>query len=280
MNKEGSSGKRSRDEELPEISETVEAVEHAVVADAAEGRKKKKRKSKRPVEEITSDLFIMDATPSAVPASKSYIEASMTSPTKPTVGANAVVLEILEVEKVEQKENGAEVKTAEEVEAEEMRIFAAEVAMDSDESDDDDDDDDDEDDDEEVIFDDPKTLQQAIQGKITDDSAAKVTGRYYKEVDLTRSCSLCGGELLSSYALLILSFPFQNSLLTLVPSLLLRRARTYISRVYTLSVSQLPPVLGRIDAATDRFSLCSSAVDASLAESSTAITKRVIVRYL
>ena len=50
------------------------------------------------------------------------------------------------------------------------------------------------DDEEEMLFDDPKTLQRAIQGKITDDSAAKVTGRYYKEVDLTRSCSLCGGK--------------------------------------------------------------------------------------
>lgn len=37
-------------------------------------------------------------------------------------------------------------------------------------------------------------LRRAIEGKIVDDSAAQVTGRYYKEADLTKSCALCGGE--------------------------------------------------------------------------------------
>ncbi|KAM0793592.1 hypothetical protein ACM66B_001025 [Microbotryomycetes sp. NB124-2] len=40
--------------------------------------------------------------------------------------------------------------------------------------------------------DDSFEMPQELRGTIVDDSAAKVTGRYYKEADLTKSCALCG----------------------------------------------------------------------------------------
>lgn len=129
----------------------------------------------------------MDLTPSAVPKDVAFIDSAvLISPTKAPIVEK--VVEEITVE-----------LTGQAKEDEEMRLFAQEVAMDSQLEDDDeeveDDDEEEEDDDEAVLYDDPKTLEKAIQGKIVDDSAAKVTGRYYKEVDLTRNCSLCGGEL-------------------------------------------------------------------------------------
>lgn len=88
-------------------------------------------------------------------------------------------------------------------EAYQMLQFAKEVANTSDEDDDSSESESD-DEGEQVVFrldgadgrlaDTDAALQAAIQGKIVDDSAAKVTGRYYKEADLTKSCALCGGE--------------------------------------------------------------------------------------
>ena len=132
-----------------------------------------------------SNLFVLDATPSAVPTEAAYAStAPVDAPPAPLSPAAQ--------------------------EEEEMRIFAFEVA-DSDPELLDDEDDDDDLSPIMAVYDNPHELEQAIQGKITDDSAAKVsrlvpdplelpltfaqiTGRYYKEVDLTRSCGLCGGK--------------------------------------------------------------------------------------
>jgi hypothetical protein len=188
-------GKRSA-EKMAEGGDTVPETEERT---KKKPRKAKKDKSK-PVEQqekkannkvakmITSDLFVMDSTPSAVPAGLSYVMAAMESPSKASTSNE--ILEVHEVQ-VDLVEKVVVTRTEENDEDEAMRIFASEV-MDTDEEEGEDEDEDDGK--EEMIFDDPKTLQRAIQGKITDDSAAKVTGRYYKEVDLTRSCSLCGGK--------------------------------------------------------------------------------------
>ncbi|ORY90181.1 hypothetical protein BCR35DRAFT_134429 [Leucosporidium creatinivorum] len=135
-----------------------------------------------------NDLFFMDSTPSVIPAETAYVESAQDSPVK----AGAVEGET----KMEEK---ARLLAQEE---EDMRIFANEVAMTESEDDDSDDDEEDEEDDgprplpyaEDMLYEDEEALQEAIRGKIIDDSAAKVTGRYYKEADLTKSCALCGEQ--------------------------------------------------------------------------------------
>lgn len=117
-----------------------------------------------------NDLFFMDSTPSVIPAETAFVEAAQESPVK----AGAVEGET----KMEEK---ARLLAQEE---EDMRIFANEVAMTDSEEDDSEDDDDDDDDEEEgprplpyaedMLYEDEEALQEAIRGKIIDDSAAKV----------------------------------------------------------------------------------------------------------
>lgn len=125
-----------------------------------------------------NDLFFMDSTPSVIPAETAYVEAAQESPVK----AGAVQGET----KMEEK---ARLLAQEE---EDMRIFANEVAAtDSEEEDSDDDEDDEEDDEddgprplpyaEDMLYEDEEALQEAIRGKIVDDSAAKVGGRSHGE---------------------------------------------------------------------------------------------------
>lgn len=97
-----------------------------------------------------SNLFVLDATPSTVPTESLYTA---------TADPHATL-------------------DAQEQEDEDMRIFAIEVAP----SDEDLlDDDDEEEDSREInvvdmaVYDNPHELEQAIKGKITDDSAAKVS---------------------------------------------------------------------------------------------------------
>lgn len=192
-------GEERRKKKRRTKSEKLKAAAAIAAAGAPEeGSNSKKPRVLEEVESLSSNLFVMDSTPSAVPAELSYVMAALESPTKASTRTEeATVIKALPKAKVvvaaKETVKETEIIVVEDDEDEAMRIFASEVAMDSDE--DDDLDDDDSSDGDDIIFDDPKTLQQAIMGKITDDSAAKVTGRYYKEVDLTRSCSLCGGKL-------------------------------------------------------------------------------------
>jgi hypothetical protein len=142
------------------------------------------------VEGDFSDLFMVDVTPSAIPAEAAYVGAAAASPVKAGGEQKAET-------KMEEK---ARLLAQEEAE---MRAFAEEVLIE--ESDEDDDEDDEEEEEggqkampygEDVLYEDEEALQAAIRGKIVDDSAAKTTGRYYKETDLTRSCALCGGAYL------------------------------------------------------------------------------------
>ncbi|GAA6051926.1 hypothetical protein JCM3770_006580 [Rhodotorula araucariae] len=82
-----------------------------------------------------------------------------------------------------------------------LRAFAKEIAETEDDTDEADDDDlsgDDEEDEASTpgvpmpLYDNEEDLQKAIEGRIVDDSQAPVTGRYYKEADLTKTCVLCG----------------------------------------------------------------------------------------
>lgn len=161
-------------------------------------------------------LFMVDLTPAVIPQEIAFADEQP-------------VVESIRDDQADEEER----KRTEEQEEEDMLIFKNEVAMDSEgESEEEDSNDDSEEDDEDaeaatsgeqVIYDDPDALSAAIRGKITDDSAAKVrflgtslffelggedhftqgelflfrlqvTGRYYKEDDLTRSCGLCGGK--------------------------------------------------------------------------------------
>jgi hypothetical protein len=122
-----------------------------------------------------NDLFFMDSEPSVIPAEAAFVEAAQESPVK--TGA---------VEGETKMEERARLLAEEE---EDMRIFANEVAMtDSEEEDSEEDGDDDEDDGprplpyaEDMLYEDEEALQEAIRGKIIDDSAAKVGCRSLEE---------------------------------------------------------------------------------------------------
>jgi len=103
-------------------------------------------------------------------------------------------------------------------------------------------------------------LRRAIEGKIVDDSAAQVTGRYYKEADLTKSCALCGGE--QGHVRLV-----RRSKLT-VPSRC-NRARTLVKGLHSHAVS-MPHQANHISTAVD---LNCSLSDVTLAERLTPTTK-------
>lgn len=169
---------------------------------AAEGETKKRRKDKKKkrdkvvvpveVEEIeegevdtNADLFMIDLEPMVIPVGVAFEEVIEVE--------EEVVAPVVELKTKKQRQ---------EEEAALMKAFKEEVAMDDDSGMDDDDDVEEESEDEVetlIIHENPETLEKAIKGKITDDSAAKVTGRYYKEDDLTRSCGMCGGASPSSY---------------------------------------------------------------------------------
>lgn len=135
--------KKKRDKERAE-AEAEAALANAGQVEEEEGE----------IDEF-ADLFMVDLTPSAV----------LPDPTE-VIEEEAGLEAWKEVEKEQQ--------SALEKEEAQMRAFASEVA----DSDEDDSDDEDEDEEETVadvpVYDDPEALQKAIQGKIVDDSAAKV----------------------------------------------------------------------------------------------------------
>ncbi|KAM0756503.1 hypothetical protein T439DRAFT_321208 [Meredithblackwellia eburnea MCA 4105] len=150
-----------------------------------------------------ADLFMVDLTPSVI---VSQVEDS---------GATTMQVAVEESREVATttKSVAQGGKSALELEEEKMRNFAKDVIP-SDASEDgldNSDEDEDEDVDSEAgmavdttqffqftakmaISENPEELEEAIKQRINDDSAAKVSGRYYKEVDLTRTCGLCGEQ--------------------------------------------------------------------------------------
>ncbi|KAJ8297226.1 ATP-dependent permease MDL1, mitochondrial [Rhodotorula toruloides] len=154
------------------------------------------------VEGNFDDLFMVDTTPAAVKEKDRFVGA----PT-PLRGNNDGSEELEEPNVLLPSEakvtSGAGSEASEPTRAfvddgmesdEAMRIFAKEVAM----SEDEDEEETSGDDDESVageglmLYDNEEELEKAIQGRIVDDSSAPVTGRYYKEADLTKTCVLCG----------------------------------------------------------------------------------------
>ncbi|KAL7337854.1 hypothetical protein BJY59DRAFT_439799 [Rhodotorula toruloides] len=154
------------------------------------------------VEGNFDDLFMVDTTPAAVKEKDRFVGA----PT-PLRGNNDGSEELEEPNVLLPSEakvtSGAGSEASDPTRAfvddgmesdEAMRIFAKEVAM----SEDEDEEETSGDDDESVageglmLYDNEEELEKAIQGRIVDDSSAPVTGRYYKEADLTKTCVLCG----------------------------------------------------------------------------------------
>lgn len=110
--------------------------------------------------EIDGDfLFVVDTAPAVVRDEDAYVEAPLEEPVKVETVSEAQ-LEADEKERLR------------ETEEEEMRVFKEEVAMDTESVEEEDE----EEEEEEQIYDDPDALQAAIRGKITDDSAARVSG--------------------------------------------------------------------------------------------------------
>lgn len=181
----------------PDPEATTSGTTSATDGEAKKRRKDKKKKRDKVVvpaeeEEIeegevdtNADLFMIDLEPMVIPVGIAFEEVVEV--------VEEVVAPVVAVKTQKQKQ---------EEEAALMKAFKEEVAMDDDSGMDDDDDDVEEESEDEVetmiIHENPETLEKAIKGKITDDSAAKVTGRYYKEDDLTRSCGMCGGASPSS----------------------------------------------------------------------------------
>lgn len=170
-----------------------------------------------------SNLFVLDSTPSAVPTESLY-----------TV------------------QDGSTVSlAAQEQEDEEMRIFAIEVAP----SDDDLlEDEDEEEDIQEVnvvamaVYDNPQELEQAIKGKITDDSAAKVSQNPTRRPLLPSinpipgHWSLLQGNRSHQELRIVWRRVASSSRLSSPPFLTLsfiRRASTYFAGVYAFSVRSL-----------------------------------------
>ncbi|POY70518.1 putative Exoribonuclease H [Rhodotorula taiwanensis] len=174
------------------------------------------------VEGDFSDLFMVDTTPAAVKPKDRFVPTetlNAATPSKKTTGEPeelvskplAAAVEGKELPLAETSMPGAADDAESALDSDDaMRIFAREVAMtdDSDNAEDENDDSDSDEEDEDepaeeddfgaavgqglMLYDDEEQLQQAIQGRIVDDSAAPTTGRYYKEADLTKTCVLCG----------------------------------------------------------------------------------------
>lgn len=158
------------------------------------------------VEGDFSDLFMVDTTPAAVREEARFVVDTVGEPT-PVKGKGGDDDELL-ITRVGKK-GGDEAEEEEEQEEDDkdedtaMRLFAKEVQMTEDEDSDGSEGESDEDSESEegvqpealLLYDDEAGLRKAIQGKIVDDSSAPVTGRYYKEADLTKTCVLCGGAL-------------------------------------------------------------------------------------
>lgn len=108
-----------------------------------------------------SDLFMVDTTPSIVAPSIAYVDSALISPTK--LGKDG--------EPIEDEPALFTLADFDQEEAD-MLAFADEVAMSESDSEEESDEEDDE---VEQLYDDPDTLKRAIAGKITDDSAAKVS---------------------------------------------------------------------------------------------------------
>lgn len=112
--------------------------------------------------EIDGDfLFMVDTAPAVVRQEDAYVEAPLEELAKVEVVSEAQV-------EADEKER------LREAEEEEMRVFKEEVTMDTDSEEEEDEEDPEEE--EHQIYDDPDALQAAIRGKITDDSAARVSG--------------------------------------------------------------------------------------------------------
>ncbi|BGP36307.1 hypothetical protein JCM10450v2_000203 [Rhodotorula kratochvilovae] len=158
------------------------------------------------VEGDFADLFMVDTTPAAVRDKDRFVPAAE--------GDTPLALKAHEGEEEDMRtaplalEEGKELPADREEEEEDeamdsddaLRAFAKEVADSEDESDDDGDDLSSGDEEDEAstpsapmpLYDNEEDLQKAIEGRIVDDSQAPVTGRYYKEADLTKTCVLCG----------------------------------------------------------------------------------------
>jgi hypothetical protein len=182
------------------------------------------------VEGNFDDLFMVDTTPAAVKEKDRFVGAPTPLQTSVSDGEGAVTPLVLSAARGEgespamtdEAEDGSERsrgKVDDGMESDEaMRIFAKEVAMTDDEDEDgassaEDDEQEAVDGEGLMLYDNEEELEKAIQGRIVDDSAApvrplpsrpcpcsltqsrrQVTGRYYKEADLTKTCVLCGGE--------------------------------------------------------------------------------------
>ncbi|KPV77997.1 uncharacterized protein RHOBADRAFT_50520 [Rhodotorula graminis WP1] len=164
------------------------------------------------VEGDFDDLFMVDTTPAAVREQDRFVptpsaaaaatdsplkqgahgengeqeEDMLTAPVAQSEG------EALPADELAEDEDGDRTMDSDDV----LRAFAREVA-DTDDEDLSDESDEDEDDMPTPVvpaplYDNEEDLQKAIEGRIVDDSSAPVTGRYYKEADLTKTCVLCG----------------------------------------------------------------------------------------
>ncbi|GAA5891867.1 hypothetical protein JCM8208_002917 [Rhodotorula glutinis] len=150
------------------------------------------------------DLFMVDTTPAAVREQDRFVptpSAAADSPLKK--GKDGEQEEDMLTAPVAQSEGKALSadedgdRTMDSDDA--MRAFAREVAETDDDGLSDESDESDEDEDDAPtpvvpapLYDNEEDLQKAIEGRIVDDSSAPVTGRYYKEADLTKTCVLCG----------------------------------------------------------------------------------------
>ncbi|GAA6009018.1 uncharacterized protein JCM10292_001759 [Rhodotorula paludigena] len=158
------------------------------------------------VEGDFSDLFVVDTTPAAV-KDKDRFQPTEAQPSPLKAGAAPALAEeedsaTLPLAVSEGKELAADTDDAPVDDAamdsdDVMRAFAQEVSLTDDGSEDDDDGSSSSDDEDGLseglmLYDNEDDLKKAIQGRIVDDSSAPVTGRYYKEADLTKTCVLCG----------------------------------------------------------------------------------------
>ncbi|GAA5846807.1 hypothetical protein JCM9279_004447 [Rhodotorula babjevae] len=161
------------------------------------------------VEGDFSDLFMVDTTPAAVREQDRFVptpSAAADSPLKKgkdgeqeedmlTAPVAQSEGKALPADELAEDEDGDRTMDSDDA----MRAFAREVADTDDEDLSDESDESDEDEDEAPtpvvpapLYDNEEDLQKAIEGRIVDDSSAPVTGRYYKEADLTKTCVLCG----------------------------------------------------------------------------------------
>ncbi|KAK4055101.1 hypothetical protein OIV83_000381 [Microbotryomycetes sp. JL201] len=130
-----------------------------------------------------SDLFVIDTTPSAVPRQSALKDEDDVENDQPADEINQFTKEVYVVSSSEPEDDSEE--ESEDVNSQseqghsrpQSRDGTADIATGQ-----------------EDIDDDSFEMPEELKGTIVDDSAAKVTGRYYKEADLTKSCALCGGK--------------------------------------------------------------------------------------